>query len=65
MTFHMYVTVSEEDRVSIFTVDPDTGRLEPQEDVAVPGRPAPLAVDPERRFLYVGRRTTSRSRASG
>ena len=56
MTFHMYVTISDEDRVSIFTADPDTGRIEHQEDVAVRGRPAPLAVDPNLRFLYVGRR---------
>ena len=56
MTFHMYVTISDEDRVSIFTADPDTGRIEHQEDVVVRGRPAPLAVDPNLRFLYVGRR---------
>ena len=56
MTFQMYVTISEEDKVSIFTVDPDTGRIEHQEDVTVPGRPAPLAVDPNRRFLYVAQR---------
>ena len=56
MAIYMYVSVSEEDRISVFTVDPDDGRLEPQRDVAVAGRPAPLAVDPERRFLYAGRR---------
>ena len=56
MTFHMYVTISEEDRVSIFTVDPDTGGIEHQEDVAVGGRPAPVAIDPNRRFLYLARR---------
>ncbi len=56
MTYYMYVSISEEDRISVFTIDPGTGRLESQGNVSVPGRPAPLAIDPGRRFLYVGRR---------
>lgn len=52
----MYVSISEEDRLAVFTVDPETGKLESQGNVAVPGQPAPLAIDPGRRFLYVGRR---------
>jgi len=56
MPYYMYISISEEDRISVFTVDPETGKLEPQGSVVVPGRPAPLAIDPERRFLYVGRR---------
>ena len=56
MPYFMYVSISEEDRIAIFTMDPDTGKLEPHGNVAVTGRPAPLAVDPGRRFLYVGRR---------
>lgn len=58
MPYYMYVSISGEDRISIFTVDPGTGRLESQGDVSVPGGPAPLAIDPGRRFLYVGRRST-------
>lgn len=56
MAYYMYVSISEEDRISIFTIDRESGRLEPQGNVAVAGRPAPLAVDPGRRFLFVGRR---------
>jgi 6-phosphogluconolactonase len=37
-------------------VDPATGTLAWQEDVAVDGGPAPLAIDPSKNFLYVGRR---------
>jgi len=55
MPYYMYVSISEEDRISVFTVDPGTGRLESQGNVSVPGGPAPLAIDPRRRFLYVGR----------
>jgi 6-phosphogluconolactonase len=37
-------------------MDSASGDLEPLGDIAVPGGPAPLAVDPSRKFLYVGRR---------
>jgi 6-phosphogluconolactonase len=52
----MYVTISEEDRISVFSLDPETGALEQRGDVAVGGTPAPLAVSPDRRTLYVARR---------
>ncbi len=54
MPYYMYVSISEEDRISVFTVDPEMGKLESQGSVVVPGRPAPLAIDPGQRFLYVG-----------
>ncbi len=56
MSYFMYVSISQEDKVLRFTVDQTTGKLELQGEVAVPGRPAPMAVSPDRRFLYVGRR---------
>jgi 6-phosphogluconolactonase len=58
MSYYVYVSISEEDRLSVFTMDPETGKLQAQGSVSVTGRPAPLAVDPERRFLYVGRRAS-------
>ena len=54
MSYYMYVSLSGEDRILVFTVDLKTGRLESQGDVAVTGSPAPLAIDPGQRFLYVG-----------
>jgi 6-phosphogluconolactonase len=54
--YRAYVSLQDDDRISIFTVDPATGTLARQEDVAVDGGPAPLAIDPSRNFLYVGRR---------
>ena len=56
MSVFMYVTISEEDKVSIFSLDEETGGLEHRGDAAVPGRPAPLAISLDRRTLYVGRR---------
>ena len=55
-TYHGYVSLQDDDRISIFTVDAATGRLAWQEDVAVDGGPAPLAIDLSRNFLYVGLR---------
>lgn len=56
MNSYLYVSISEEDRIAIFAMDRETGRLDPRGDVGVTGRPAPLAVDPTRGLLYVGRR---------
>jgi len=56
MRYQMYVSLAGEDCLARFTVEGDTGALTLQGDVAVPGRPAPLTVDPARKYLYVGRR---------
>ena len=56
MPYYVYVSISEEDRISIFTGDPESGKLKPQGNIEVPGRPGLLAVEPERRFLFVGLR---------
>ena len=45
---HMYVALQDDDRISIFTMNPATGALSWQEDVAVAGGPAPLAIAPDR-----------------
>jgi 6-phosphogluconolactonase len=52
----MYISSQGEDKIIRFAMDPATGDLEPQGEAAVPGGPAPIAVDPRRQFLYVGRR---------
>lgn len=53
---HMYVALQDDDRISIFTMNPSTGALSWQEDVVVEGGPAPLALSPDKRVLHVGRR---------
>ena len=42
----MYVSLQDDDRISIFRVDPGSGAVEHREDVAVAGGPAPLCMDP-------------------
>ena len=56
--YHGYVSLQDDDRISIFTVEPATGKLAWLEDVAVDGGPAPLAIDPGKNVLYVGRRVS-------
>ena len=53
---HMYVTLQDDDRIAIYTMDTASGSLHHQEDVAVEGGPAPLALSPDRRVLHVGLR---------
>ena len=55
---HMYVALQDDNKISIFTMHPSTGALSWQEDVAIEGGPAPLALSPDKRVLYVGRRTS-------
>ena len=54
--FHMYVSYQDDDRVSIYRVDRTSGDVTLQEEVAIDGGPAPLALSPDRRVLHVGRR---------
>ena len=56
MSVFVYVTASADDRILVFRQEPESGALEQVEVVEAPGRPAPLATDPDRRFLYVARR---------
>ncbi len=56
MPSFMYVSLQGDDKILGFTMDAATGDLTPHEAVTVPGGPAPIAVDPARRFLYVARR---------
>ena len=56
MPYFMYVALQGDDKILTFKMDPDSGKLELQEELAISGGPAPLAVDPQRRYLYAGRR---------
>ena len=56
MPYYAYISAENDDKILIFTMDAGTGKLTQKEAVAVPGRPAALAISPDRRFLYVGRR---------
>jgi len=48
-----YVSVRRDNRISMFTMDPTTGKLTWQEPVPLDGGPDPMAMDPRKRFLHV------------
>ena len=60
MPYYMYVAVNEDNKISVFTVDPESGGLTHRHDVAAPGGPFTLAVSPDRNHLYCGTRETPR-----
>ena len=55
MAYFMYVSLQNDDKIAIFEIDPGSGKLQPNGSVGT-NRPAPMAVDPERKYLFVGRR---------
>ena len=58
MPHYMYVALQEDDKISVHTIDPQTGKLTPQAEVSVPGGPFTMAISPDRQFLYAGCRDT-------
>ena len=50
MASYVYIPIAGENKISIFILNPDTGQLTFQRDVAVDGAPGPLAVDPKSKF---------------
>ena len=56
MSYYAYVSVQDDDKILVFTMDAETGKLSQKAAEPVSGGPAAMAVDLERKFLYVGRR---------
>ena len=57
MPYYMYVSLQDDDKIVIFTMDAGTGKLTPKGEVPVAGGPSPLTMSPDRQVLYVGHRT--------
>ncbi len=55
-----YVAFQRDNKISTFTMDPDTGELTWQQQVSAEGGPGPLAIDPDKNFLYVGNRDSQK-----
>src|SRR5215469_16535621 len=53
----LYVGLQDEDSMAVFTIDPGSGRLSKQADVASGGGPSVMAISPDRKTFYVGHRT--------
>jgi 6-phosphogluconolactonase len=57
MKHKVYLSIAGENKISIYNMNPETGKLQLQEDVVLDGGPGPLAVDPGGKFLYAGVRS--------
>ena len=60
MSYYVYVAVANENRVALWTMDPQTGKLVFREDFAIQGGPSPLAFyrGESGLFLYAGLRAS-------
>jgi 6-phosphogluconolactonase len=56
MNYNVYVTISGEDRIARYVMDSASGLLTARGDVPLPGEPGPVAISPDRRFMYVAQR---------
>ncbi|PKB79544.1 MAG: hypothetical protein BZY88_12630 [SAR202 cluster bacterium Io17-Chloro-G9] len=59
MAYYMYVTLQDDDKISVLTMDPLSGKITPKFEVPVSGGPSALAISPDRKVLYVGHRGSS------
>lgn len=57
MPFALYVCLQDDDKITAFAVDAETGQLALQAEVPVTGGPSAMASSPDRRTLYVGHRS--------
>ena len=53
----MYVSLQDDDKIRVFTMDAETGHLTPTGEGPVSGGPSPLTMSPDRKVLYVRHRT--------
>ena len=56
MPHYMYVSLQDDDKIRVFTMDAATGQLTPKGEVPVAGGPSPLTISPDRQVLYAGHR---------
>ncbi len=56
MPCFLYVCLQDEDKIAVFAIDAETGRLTPQAELPAAGGPSVLAISPDRQVLYVGHR---------
>ena len=57
MSDMLYVGFQDDDKIVVFALDGDSGKLTKRADVAAAGGPSVMAISPDRNMLYVGCRT--------
>ena len=56
MPYYMYVSLQDDDKILVFTLDAETGKLTAKGEAPVSGGPSSLTISPDRKVLYVGHR---------
>lgn len=56
MPTYVYISLQRENRIALYQLSPQTGALTRRTEYPLAAMPAPLTVDPQRRFLFAGRR---------
>jgi 6-phosphogluconolactonase len=59
MPCYVYVSLQDDDKILVLTMDAESGELTPKSEVAVTGGPSLLAISPDRNTLYIGHRASS------
>ena len=59
MSYYMYVSLQDDDRIMVFEMDADTGKLTPKSEVPVTSGPSASAIGPDRQTFYVGHRNSN------
>ena len=49
MPYYMYVSLQDDDKILVFTMDYGTGQLTPKGEIPVSGGPSSLAISPDRK----------------
>ena len=66
MPYYAYVSLQDDDKILVFTMEAGTGKLTLKESVPVSGGPAALAIDPGRNYLCWNQsHVRARSRGGG
>ena len=56
MPYYMYISLQDDDKILMLTMDAETGHLTPHGEVPVAGGPSLLTISPDQKVLYVGHR---------
>ena len=59
MANYMYVSLQDDDKISVFAMDAGTGKLTPKGELPVAGGPSSSAISPDGKSLYVGHRNSN------
>jgi len=59
MPNYMYVSLQDDDKISVFAMDSETGTLTPKSETPAAGGPSASAISPNRKTLYVALRNSN------